>query len=236
MAKTLLDGVNEVLKRVGQIDNDTGLLTDLSDSALQSQIDVAVQVWNEVVERFFISMGFSFPQNMDESTQITLAQGQRSYPLPDDLVEIIWPLIDQDESQLIIHYPGGYEHMLIDQMNPDNFTGLPNAAAINPADGELYIDTNPDSGVAGRTYTLRYIKDVSVSDQGDEFPFKDAIFRALVPAVAEQWKWEKHGQFSDKAYTRAVGTAVRLMNPNRQRRSYMGKPMLGDNPTDPLES
>ena len=50
MAKTLLDGVNEVLKRVSLIQGDNAILTDLTDSSRQVYIDVAVQVWNESVD------------------------------------------------------------------------------------------------------------------------------------------------------------------------------------------
>lgn len=50
MAKTLLNGVNEVFKRIKLIQGDAAALTSLTDSARQHSIDLAIQIWNEVVD------------------------------------------------------------------------------------------------------------------------------------------------------------------------------------------
>ena len=44
MTKTLLNGVNDLLKRVKVIAGDTGTLSTLTDSAKQAYIDTAIQV------------------------------------------------------------------------------------------------------------------------------------------------------------------------------------------------
>ena len=72
MAKTLLNAVNEILKRVGVISGDSGALTTLTDSARQKPIDVAIQVINEAMDELYSMPGISAPQGQGEST-ITLA-------------------------------------------------------------------------------------------------------------------------------------------------------------------
>lgn len=233
---TLLDGVNEVLKRVAQIDNDTGLLSSLTDSAKQSQIDVTVQLWNEVVDDLYLSLGKPAPKNMaEDSSSVVLVQDQRAYTLPTDLRVILWPLIDETNGREIVEYPGGYMQMVEDQLIPDNYEGVPLAAAIRPTDGKLYVDTNPGASEAGLTYKLRYLKDMELTASGDDFPFNDAVFRSLVPAVAELFKYEKHNRFSDGIYRRAIGKAARLMHQKQKSKSWYHKGGQSHSNTDPLE-
>ncbi len=67
MSKTLLDGVNEVLKKVDIIDEDAGLLLTLSDSARQTFIDLAIQVINEVLDELYSITKTSKPKQLKES-------------------------------------------------------------------------------------------------------------------------------------------------------------------------
>lgn len=233
---TLLDGVNEVLKRVGQLDNDNGALDSLTESALQSQIDVTVQLWNEVVDELYLSLGRPAPKNTQEdASSIVLVDGQRSYALPADLRVILWPLIDETNGRVIGEYPGGYMELVNSQLIPDNHLGVPIAAAIRPDDGELYLDTTPTANEAGLVYKLRYLKDMELSEGGDEFPFNNAIFRSLVPAVAELYKHEKHNRFSPVIHRRAIGKAVRLMSQTQRASAWFNKGGHPRNATDPME-
>ena len=57
MAYTLLDAVNLSLKRVRVIQGDAGVLTTLTDSARQADIDIMIQAWNEIISDLY-----NFPQ------------------------------------------------------------------------------------------------------------------------------------------------------------------------------
>jgi len=75
---TLLQGVNEVLKKVSVIQGDTGALTTLSDSAKQVFIDPAVQSWNEAVDQLYSISNKPKPKELVKAS-ITLATGDRDW-------------------------------------------------------------------------------------------------------------------------------------------------------------
>lgn len=207
--KTLLNGVNEVLKRVQVIDAD-GELSTLTDSARQVFIDTAVQVWNELVEELYTSDLLAKPNELAEDT-ITLSTNDRDYALASDLLQLRWPLLDETNGRYITEYPGGYEALVRDQPFPSNETGLPLHGAIRPTDGQLYLDKLPTSNENGLVYKYRYDKDVSLSSASDTFPFSDAVFRALVPAAAEVWKLEQKSSFNAGLFKTSMGRASRLL-------------------------
>ena len=91
--KTLIDGVNEVLKKV-KIVTSTNTLLSLSDSGKQAFIDSAVQAWNEAVDDLYSTALTPKPLQMGEG-QITLSEGVRDYELEDDLEILHWPLHDE---------------------------------------------------------------------------------------------------------------------------------------------
>ena len=64
--KTLLNGVNEVLKKVGILEGDTGLLTTLTDSPRQIFIDTAVQSLNEVNDEVYSVLDKPKPDQLAE--------------------------------------------------------------------------------------------------------------------------------------------------------------------------
>ena len=218
MAKTLLECVNEVLKRVKIIAGDSGELSSLTDSARQSPIDVAVQVINEGIDDLYSTAEMARPSVQAEST-ITLALNTRNYSLASDLVRLRWPLRDKTNTQWITEYPGGYNAMLDGDIEQDD-TGLPYYGVIRPTDGHLYLDRAPTSVEAGRVYTYQYDKDVSVSDAADTVPFSDAVFRAMVPVWAQLWKRDMRGDFDGDLYRLNVGRAAGLMTQVMPRTSY----------------
>lgn len=218
MAKTLLECVNEVLKRVKIIAGDSGELSSLTDSARQSPIDVAVQVINEGIDDLYSTAQMARPSVQAEST-ITLAQGTRNYSLASDLVRLRWPMIDKTNTQWLSEYPGGYNAMLLGDPEQDD-TGLPYYGAIRPTDGQLYLDRAPTSVEAGRVYTYQYDKDVSVDDAADTVPFSDVVFRAMVPVWAQLWKRDMRGDFDGDLYRLNVGRAAGLLTRVMPRTSY----------------
>jgi hypothetical protein len=151
MAHTLLDCVNETLKRVNVIAGNAALLSSLTNSPLQHNIDVAVQVINEGIDELFTSQNKSLPLEQKEST-ITLATGVREYALAADLITLIWPMIDRPNTQYLFLYEEGYNAMLL--LDPQQvYTGLPIWGVISPITGLLRVDRAPDIPSSGHVYT-----------------------------------------------------------------------------------
>lgn len=226
MAKTLLNGVNEVLKRVHAISGTDGEFTGLTDSARQPWIDLAVQVWNETIDRFFVVSNKPKPNELAEST-ITLVTGTRAYSFPSNFLQLRWPLVNQTNGDVIEEYPGGYWQMFQDQTIPGNYTGKAQMAAIRETDSKLYLDRIPTTAENGAVYTYNYDKNLELTAASDTMPFNDVVFRALVPAVAELWSKEQKRAFDESAYNRAIGTAARYANnevppDDYNRRGYRG--------------
>lgn len=236
---TLLTGINELLKRTGEISGDAQELTTLIDSARQHKIDVAVQVYNELIDELYEASNVSHPTELDENTNITLVTSDRDYTLPTDLVQIRWPLIDQTNGRYLAEYPGGYDQLIIDQPIPENFTGLATHAAIRSTDGLLYLDRLPTANETGLIYKLFYDKDLSLSLATDTFPFTDAVFRAVMPAAANMLRWST--QNDDKPLNRAlfrsqIGRAARLLSRQQTRERWNRSKSVGRFTTDPLEA
>jgi hypothetical protein len=218
MAKTLLDATNEILKRVGVIAGDAGLLTTLEDSARQRAIDLSVQVVNEGIDELYSSTNKSAPKSQATST-ITLVEGTRAYQLAADLVQLRWPFIDQTNNQYLVDYPGGYNQLLIDDPEQDD-TGLPHYATIRPTDGYIYVDRAPTAEDAGRVYTYQYDKELELVDASDTVPFTDATFRAMVPAWVQLWKREMRNEFDVELFKSNLGRAARFMIMKQPRSHY----------------
>ncbi len=218
MAKTLLNGVNEILKRVGLVAGDAGTLTTLTDNARQTAIDTAVQVINEGIDALYAASPEAQPNEQGEST-LTLVAGTRAYSLATDLVQMRWPLIDKTNSQTIEEYPGGYNAMLSADIEQDD-TGLPMLGAIRPTDGKLHLDRAPTSAEAGRIYTYQYDADQALAVAADTVPFTDAVFRAMVPAWVQLWKREKRNEFDNDLFQQTIGRAAQLLTEKQPRTHY----------------
>lgn len=218
MAKTLLNALNEVLKRVNVIAGDAAALTTLTDSARQHPIDVTVQVINEGIDELYLTMNKPKPQGQAEST-ITLATGDRSYALAAGLIRLRWPLIDKTNTQFLSEYPGGYNGLLQLDVEQDG-TGQPHWAAISPVNGELFLDRAPTSAENGRVYTYQYDKTLALSVATDTVPFNDAAFRAMVPTWVQLYKREMRNEFDTELYHASIGRAARAAVQSVPRDSY----------------
>jgi hypothetical protein len=218
VAKTLLNGVNEVLKRVKVIAGDAGALTTLTDSARQTDIDMCVQVINEGVDELYSRGSIALPKEQAESS-FTLVDGTRAYELASDLVQLRWPMIDKTNTQYLSEFPGGYNRMLL--LDPEqNDTGLPLFGAIRPTDAKLFLDRAPTSVEAGRIYTYQYDKDLELTLAADEFPFTNPVFRAMVPAWVQLWKRERRNEFDSGMFKASLGRAASLMTMQQPRTSW----------------
>lgn len=218
MSKTLLNAVNEVLKRVGVIAGDAGALTSLTDGSRQRAIDVAVQAINEANDALYTTSNMEKPTQQSSST-IVLVTDTRAYALANDLERLIFPLVDRTNTQFIYEYDAGYNGLLLLDPEQDD-TGLPLYAAIRPADGYLFLDRAPTSAENGRTYTYQYDKNMGLSAFDDTVPFSDTVFRALVPCWVQIWKRELRNEFDSDIFNRELGIAASLLTKKQPRTSY----------------
>jgi hypothetical protein len=225
---TLLNGVNEVLKRVRFIQGDGGLLTSLTDEARQSAVDVAVQVWNEAIEELYSMASVPLPKELAENT-ITLVTSDRDYTLQTDLIQLHWPFHDETNGRFITEYPGGYLALKRDQLVPANESGQPYFGAIRPTDGLLYLDKLPTATENGQVYTYNYDKDISLSAAADVFPFSDAVYRAMVAATAQYWQRDWQRDWDNDIFQTNLGRAARLLTQQQQHTNWLPRRKSGGN-------
>lgn len=218
---SLLNGVNEVMKRVKLIQGDSGELVTLTDSPRQVWIDQFVQIWNEVMEELYSVSDKPMPQELAEDT-ITLVTDDRDYVLS-TFNTLHWPFVDETNGRYI--YETNYDSIWRSQPIPADWTGLPARGAIRETDGQLYLDRIPTSQENGLVYKYRYDKDISMSVAADIFPFKGEVFRALIPVVAEIFKAENRKD-ALISLSSNIGRAARLLSNVKQRTSY-GKSVYG---------
>jgi len=151
---------------------------------------------------------------------VTLVTSTRAYSLASDLVQMLWPLLDETNGRFIYEYEDGYHALITQQIFPDNYTGIPYRGVIRPTDGLLYLDYIPTSDENGLIYKYRYLKDTILSVAADTFPCTDACFRALVPAGAEFVNRVHKNKFDEAMFKTSVGRAARLLGKPPQRNSY----------------
>lgn len=220
MPKNLLNGVNDVLKRVQIIKGENGELSSFTDSTIQHEIDTAIQYWNEVLEELYSKTKMPMPTEAS-SANITLVTGQREYSLPADCLTVRYPLMENTTGYYIFEWVKGYEDLRSHQQIPDNFTGRPNFCTISPVTNKLYMDYIPTAAENGLVYNLFYDKDISLSGINDQFPFNDAVYRALVPVVAEIWKLDQRKEFNEGIYKKRFAQACRYLSNNPLRETYL---------------
>jgi len=230
MAKTLLNCLNETLKKTKVI-NSNNLLTSLTHTGKQPYIDIAIQAINETIDQLYLDIKIPRPNIITEAT-ITLVTSDRDYALASDLNILHWPFLDETNGQYITKYPGEYLELVSDQTYPANYTGLPQVGAIRPTDGQLYLDRIPTSTENGNVYKYRYSKDTELVLAADTVPFSDVVFRALIPAFSEKWKLENKREFNGGVFKRSIGTAARYLRQMPVDDSWSPR-YGGNNITDP---
>lgn len=218
MAKTLLNCVNEILKRTSNIAGDAGALSSLTDSPRQVLIDLSVQVVNEGIDDLYAATDIAQPSEQAEST-LTLVTSTRAYTLASDLIQIRYPMIDRTNNQYIGEYPGGYNAMLLQDPEQDD-TGLPMFGAFRATDGKFFLDRAPTSVENGRIYYYQYDKNLALTVAASTVPFNDAVFRAMVPVWVQLFKRERQNDFDGDLYRLNVGRASALLSQKQARTSY----------------
>ena len=156
MAKTLLNGVNEVLKKVKILDTDTGLLTSLTDSARQVYIDSAIQALNEAVDELYSPTVTDLPKpKMLKLGTLSLVTGERTAKLSSSSVSLRreFNLVDRTNNHTIfILKDDGFRNLINADLEQDD-TGLPSSCAIDPtAERRIMFDRAPTATENGRVY------------------------------------------------------------------------------------
>lgn len=219
MSLTFLDALNATLRRVLVIQGATGELTSLTDSAIQPDIDLMIQFWNETLQNIYTESSTPLPIGTGEDS-ITLVTGQREYNLPFLLEEIIFPLLNEDDGNFIYRYPGGYEAMRIAQPQPDNFEGRPLWAVINPTNSLLRFDTTPTAQDAGEIYKIIFKKTLGLVDATDLFPCSDQAVQSMFAPVADNWRRWKNQDVDEKQARKNYAKAIGLITKKTPRKRY----------------
>lgn len=238
MPKTLVEGVNDLLVKVGVLDNDT-VLTTLSDSARQTYIDSAVQSINETLDRLFALPQMPTRPNQITERVIVLNTDDQDYELHETLVRLLpeFGLVDETNSHVIsiIDDPDAYRRMVIGDLEQDD-TGQPSFACIRPTDGQLWLDRAPTAEFDGREYKYRFERDPGLSAAADEFPFTDPVYRGVILAASELWKKENKASFSGPLFNAALAQAAGRLTRTPSRSRWLDKDRGGANQTDPFEA
>lgn len=225
MAYTFLQLVNKTLREAREISGDQSELTSFEDSARSARIDIARQAWLEVVQEVFDLVPVPMPQATKTAT-VTLVEGTssndwgREYQLPGDLVTIRWPLINEDKGYTIEEYPGGFEGMRKDQLQPRQFTGRPLFGCIEPVRGYLRVETDPTSDDAGIAYQLYYNRYIKPYHSFDTMPFADNVADALVPCSAQLYNRRMKQTFDAGIFNVNLGRAARQLTKTPIRDSW----------------
>ena len=238
MPKTLVEGVNDVLTKVGVLDSDTNL-TSLTDPARQNYIDTAVQALNETVDRLFALPQMPTRPNQISERVIVLNTDDQDYELHESLVRLLpsFGLIDETNNHIIqiLDHPDAYRQMVIGDTEQDD-TGQPSLACIRPTDGQLWLDRAPTAAYDGREYKYRFEADPGLAAATDEFPFTNPVYRGVVLAAAELWKKENKNSFSGAMFNVGLAQAAERLTRTPARTEWLDKGRSGGNPTDPLEA
>ncbi len=221
MAYTFLVAVNAVLKRIKIVQGDTDPLTSFSVSGIQTEIDNAKQVWNEVLHELY-SYGVLTGEVAEGS--ITLTENEREYSLESDFEEFSGKsyqtrvFVDQTNGRKLFEYPAEsgedpYNRMFVDQLVPDQHDGLPNYWALSRKASKVRVDSDPGSTDAGAVYKYLYDKRISLSVITDTFPVSDTVVDALTPVVAEMLTMDsrqrqKNPIAASAGFSRAVALSV----------------------------
>ena len=231
MPLVFLDAVNETLKRVGVIQGDAGELVtgtgtddEFTDSARQTDIDLAIQIWQESMHEL-LSLGLF--ANEASTATLTLVAGQREYTLATDAVferfagktEDTRVLRGATTGLIVSLYPGGYDKMLVDQPVATDYTGDPGRYAISPVNGDIRLDAEPTADNAGDTYNalIETVQSLTSTMATEAFLWSDTVTNALIPVVAETHNRKQKKEFDAEQFRRSLTRAASIARKDQRR-------------------
>lgn len=217
MAITFLTAVNDTLKLGGVIQGTAGELASFTDASRQTEIDVMIRSWNEVIHDLRTT---GVLKGETASGTITLAAADYDYSLASDFEIMVGDPIDSTNANYLHPYPGGWLQLRYDRPDRTDFEGLPYFWAINPNNGLLEIDTSPTSNEAGRAYSYIYEKAINLTAAADTFPFTDTAVYRLYDAVVEKFNLMRKDKFRGPVYQASLARAAHFARQLPRRSSW----------------
>ena len=193
MAKTLLQAVNAVLKRVGQIQGTAEELTTFVATDRQHRVDYILQLFQLGVDGLLDE--YPAAGGIAQGT-LTLVQGTVTYNPETDFIRFIreegriQAMRDATNNRFLYPFPGGLQAMRDYKVAESGAQGQPFYFVLNESRA-IELDRPPDSASAGQAFKYTYHKEVALDSITDTFPFPDMAVRALESGVAEIYKMEK---------------------------------------------
>lgn len=216
MPKTFLEACSDVLREAREVSGDLTGFADLEDSGRATKLAVVRRAWNHVLDTIYTQSQEALPRR-SVLWQLGLRPGFREYALPRGFVSIRYPLRRVGEAALVWEYPGGYEALRAARPVPEDWSGTPTWAVIEPTRGNLMFDTTPTEA---ELWEVLYERDMYLWAETDLFPCSDGAVDALVPAVAELYKQRMFNSADPVIYRQSLGTGARMISPRTLRRSY----------------
>ena len=231
--------MNEILLKVKVLDNDSGKLTSLTDSARQVFIDTAVQVVNETLDELYSPEVCDLPKpKMLKQGSLSLVTGERTARLSSQSIALRreYNLVDRTNNHTIYILDEHGHLEVIESDTEQDDTGLPSFCAIDPTqERHIIFDRAPTASENGNTYVYFYDRELELSDKEDTFPFSNTVFRAFVPAATEMYRLYQHQQFERTLYRRSLARAASRLSRLSKSGNYRPR-HAGKNITDPMEA
>jgi len=216
--------VNETLKRASVIQGSSGVLTSFTDTARQTEVDMMLSSWNDVIDDLYSVPGIERGQTAEGSITLSTSgtDSGREYSVPSDFVDVIGNLVNEENSYLLKPFPGGFEAMRIARADPDDFQGQPSWFVIEPVNGNIRIDTTPTADEEGDIYEFTYQKAINLTATTDLFPFDDEVVRTLQDAVWQTWvlRRKSRADFLESVFQRSVSRAAAMLSGGPVKKGY----------------
>ncbi len=225
MAKTttFLSAVNQTLKRASVIQGSTAELTSFTGHANQTDIDLMLDSWNEVIADLY-TLDVLKEEIAEGSFTISTSgtDSGREYSVPAGFIRMRGDPINQENSFILRHFDGGFDAMREQRMDPDDFTGQPSFWVISPVSDNIRIDTTPTSDENGDVYGYTYDQRVNLAATTDTFPIDDAVVDVLQNAVWQWWvlKRKSAADFNEALYSRSMVNATHMLRDGPPKRMY----------------
>lgn len=216
MPKTFLEACSDVLRDVGEVSGDLDGFADLEDSGRRTKLAVVRRAWNHVLDQIYTLSREPLPRR-SVLWQLATRVGFAEYALPRGFVSLRFPLRRVRSEGLVWEYPGGYAAMRAARPQPEQWTGDPSWAVVEPTRGNLLFDTIPQ---VADLYEVLYERDMYLWAETDLFPCSDGAVDALIPAVAEVYKQRQFHQADPAIYRQSMGAGARMISPRTLRRTY----------------
>lgn len=212
---TFLAAVNETLKRASIIIGSASELTTFTSSARQTDVDMMLSSWNDVIDQLYSTPGIERESLAEGSFTISTSgtDSGREYAVPSDFVSMAGNPINEADSHELKPFPGGFLAMDKARLDPDDFQGQPSWWVLSGINGNIRIDTTPTADENGDIYEFIYNKSINLTGTTDTFPFDDEVVRTLQDAVWQTWTLRRKSKadFNEATFQASMARAANMM-------------------------